>query len=99
MTFESMDQNGHPERFAGLRLAWDALRGPAGTTAILNAANEVAVASFLARRIRFDQIHWVVMSCLDRISPSSPTDLAELLDLDRQARSVSESLVQRLPLP
>lgn len=99
MTFESMDQNGHPERFAGLRLAWDALRGPAGTTAILNAANEVAVASFLARQIRFDQIHWVVMSCLDRISPSSPKDLVDLLDLDRQARSVSDSLVQRLSLP
>jgi 1-deoxy-D-xylulose-5-phosphate reductoisomerase len=99
MTFESMDQHGHPERFAGLRLAWDALRGPAGTTAILNAANEVAVASFLARRIRFDQIHWVVMSCLEQLSPSPPGGLDDLLALDRQARFVSDSLVQRLPLP
>ncbi len=98
MTFESLDQHGHPERFAGLRLAWDALRGPAGTTAILNAANEVAVASFLARRIRFDQIHWVVMSCLEQISPFPPNGLADLLELDRQARFVADSLVQRLPL-
>ncbi len=96
MTFETMDQNGHPERFAGLRLAWDALRGPAGTTAILNAANEVAVASFLSRRIRFDQIHWVVMSCMEKFAPYTPHGLDDLLDLDRQARSVSESLVQRL---
>ena len=38
MTFEALDDHGHPERFAGIHLAWDALRGPAGTTAVLNAA-------------------------------------------------------------
>ena len=46
-------------RYPGLRLAWDTLRGPEGSTAILNAANEVAVAAFLAGTIRFDQIHSV----------------------------------------
>ena len=57
MSFESLDSRGHRERFPGLALAWEALRAPAGTTAVLNAANEVAVAAFLERRIRFDQIH------------------------------------------
>jgi 1-deoxy-D-xylulose-5-phosphate reductoisomerase len=98
MTFEGFDQNDHLERFPGLRLAWDALRGPTGTTAILNAANEVAVGAFLERRIRFDQIHWVVMSCMEHLSPSFPNGLDDLLELDRQARFISDSLVQKLSL-
>jgi 1-deoxy-D-xylulose-5-phosphate reductoisomerase len=63
MTFEALDDHGHPERFAGIHLAWDALRGPRGTTAVLNAANEIAVAAFLARRIRFDQMHGTHVTC------------------------------------
>ena len=46
-----------PRALPGLQLAWDALRAPAAPRAVLNAANEVAVAAFLERRIRFDQIH------------------------------------------
>ncbi|RYY82145.1 MAG: 1-deoxy-D-xylulose-5-phosphate reductoisomerase [Comamonadaceae bacterium] len=57
MSFESFDSRGHRERFPGLQLAWDALAAAPGTTAVLNAANEEAVAAFLDRRIRFDQIH------------------------------------------
>ena len=59
MTFEALDDHEHPARFPGIRLAWDALKGPRGTTAVLNAANEIAVGAFLDRRIRFDQIHQV----------------------------------------
>src|SRR5687767_6143383 len=59
MSFEAMDSRGHPERFPGLALAWETLRAPSGTTAVLNAANEMGVAAFLDRRIRFDQIHQV----------------------------------------
>jgi 1-deoxy-D-xylulose-5-phosphate reductoisomerase len=44
MTFDTPD----PRRFPGLALAWEVLEGPAGSTAVLNAANEVAVAAFLA---------------------------------------------------
>jgi len=99
MTFEGFDQNDHPERFPCLRLAWEALRGPPGTAAILNAANEVAVAAFLGRRIRFDQIYRVVMSCMEFLSPSFPNDLNDLLELDREARFISDSLVQKLSLP
>lgn len=99
MTFESVDQHDHPNRFPGLRLAWDALRGPPGTTAILNAANEVAVAAFLERRIRFDQIHGVVMSSMSQLSPSHPNQLDDLLELDRQARSMAHASVQKLPVP
>ncbi|WP_408594130.1 1-deoxy-D-xylulose-5-phosphate reductoisomerase [Limnohabitans sp.] len=99
MTFESLDDHGHSERFAGLNLAWEALCAPAGTTAVLNAANEVAVAAFLDRRIRFDQIHQVNLSCLEKLQPAQPHDLADLLALDSQTRGVAETVVQSLRLP
>ncbi len=58
MTFESVDAHGHPERFPSLPLVWQVFAGATGQhQAVLNAANEVAVASFLDGRIRFDQIH------------------------------------------
>ena len=86
MTFEAIDDHGHPERFPGLRLAWEALDAPAGTTAVLNAANEVAVAAFLDRRIRFDQIHAVNLATLSAVLPSNPASLEALLALDALAR-------------
>ena len=99
MTFEALDDHGHPERFAGIHLAWDALRGPRGTTAVLNAANEIAVAAFLERRIRFDQIHHVNQQSLSSLVPSTPHSLEDLLALDAQARAVAQDVVQRLTPP
>lgn len=96
MTFESLDSEGHPERFPGLRLAWDALRGNPGSTAILNAANEVAVAAFLARKIRFDQIHTVNSETLSSVTQPPPASLLDLLDLDAHARRSAEGVVARL---
>ena len=96
MTFESLDQAGHSERFPGLRLAWDALRAPAGTTAVLNAANEVAVAAFLDRRIRFDHIHAVNLEVLAAPSPVAPSSLDDLLALDAQARRLAQRAVLRM---
>ena len=98
MTFESLADQEHSKRFAGLKLAWEALRAPAGTTAVLNAANEVAVAAFLERRIRFDQIHQVNLGCLEKLQPSQPHDLSDLLALDSQARGIAEAVVQSLRL-
>ncbi|MCM2345651.1 MAG: 1-deoxy-D-xylulose-5-phosphate reductoisomerase [Acidovorax soli] len=96
MTFESIDDHGHRDRFPGLQLAWDALAAPQGTTAVLNAANEVAVAAFLERRIRFDQIHHLNLATLEAVSPSNPDSLKALLALDAQARSVAEQAVGRM---
>ena len=96
MTFESIDGHGHPERFPGLRLAWEALDAPAGTTAVLNAANEVAVAAFLERRIRFDQIHAVNLATLSAVLPSNPASLEALLALDALARESAEGCARRL---
>ena len=96
MTFESFDSRGHRERFPGLQLAWDCLRAPAGTTAVLNAANEVAVAAFLDRRIRFDQIHSVNLATLDAVRPSKPASLEDLLGLDARSREAAAGAIARL---
>ncbi len=96
MSFESLDSHGHRQRFPGLQLAWDALRGPAGTTAVLNAANEEAVAAFLERRIRFDQIHAVNLATLERVPPSKPQALADLLALDARARQAARAAIDHM---
>jgi 1-deoxy-D-xylulose-5-phosphate reductoisomerase len=96
MTFESFDSRGHRERFPGLALAWDALQAPFGTTAVLNAANEVAVAAFLERRIRFDQIHAVNVATLESTTPSKPDTLEDLLGLDARSREAALRQIGRL---
>jgi 1-deoxy-D-xylulose-5-phosphate reductoisomerase len=96
MTFEAMDGHGHPQRFPGLRLAWETLNGAPGSCALLNAANEIAVEAFLNRQIRFDEIHVVNRSTLDQLSCPAPKDLADLMALDRQGREMARSIVLRL---
>ena len=95
MTFEAIDSNDHPARFPGLALAWDVLRAPAGTTAVLNAANEIAVKAFLDERIRFDQIHAVNQSTLSDVLPSKPMNLGDLLMIDAQSRQSALAQVKR----
>ena len=96
MTFESIDDHGHPERFPSLRLAWETLAAPPGTTVVLNAANEVAVAAFLERRIRFDQIHALNVETLTTVPSSKPDSLAALLELDARARSSAQQHAARM---
>lgn len=92
MTFEAPDV----ARFPGLPMAWEALSGPAGSPAVLNAANEVAVAAFLDKRIRFDQIHHVNHATLDAVAVSGASDIGGLLALDAQARLVADQIAKRL---
>ena len=96
MSFESLDAHGHPARFPGLKLAWDVLDGPPGSTAVLNAANEVAVDAFLARKVRFDQIHAVNLDTLSALVPDAPRSLEELLALDAAARARARQVVARI---
>jgi 1-deoxy-D-xylulose-5-phosphate reductoisomerase len=95
LTFEEVASEEHQRRFPGLNLAWSSLRAPAGTTAVLNAANEVAVAAFLDRRIRYDQIHRLNVETLSAMTPRPPASLDDLLALDRESRAVAESFVAR----
>ena len=96
LSFETFDSLAHQARFPGLRLAWEALAGPPGTTAVLNAANEIAVAAFLESRIRFDQIHLVNQATLSGLSVSPPVSLAEILALDEEARAYAQQRIRGL---
>ncbi|MET3461085.1 1-deoxy-D-xylulose-5-phosphate reductoisomerase [Variovorax sp. 1133] len=91
LTFESPDS----ALFPGLGLAWHALRAAPGTTAVLNAANEVAVEAFLDRRLRFDCIHAVNMETLETVAPSKPASLADLLAIDASARAAANAAALR----
>jgi 1-deoxy-D-xylulose-5-phosphate reductoisomerase len=95
MTFESMDDHGHPDRFPGLKLAWATLKGEPGSCAVLNAANEIAVEAFLNRQIRFDQIHHVNEATLNAVNTVRPENLEDLLSLDHQSREMARQLVAR----
>lgn len=92
LAFEEADA----ARFPGLHLSWQALKAAEGTTAVLNAANEVAVDAFLSGRLRFDRIHAVNLATLDAIAPSNPDSLEALLDLDAQARQAAEHAAGRM---
>ncbi len=92
LSFEPADA----ARFPGLFLAWDALRGPEGSSAVLNAANEVAVAAFLEQRLRFDAIHALNADTIAAVVPDlgdAPT-LDDLLALDERARAYAADWVR-----
>ena len=95
LTFEPPDY----ARYPGLKLAWDTLRAPAGSTAILNAANEEAVAAFLEGRVRFDQIHAVNEQTLQRIDAGTrrSASIEALLELDAEARRHAAHIIKGLP--
>lgn len=94
LTFEEADVR----RFPGLHLSWQALNAPEGTTAVLNAANEVAVDAFLTGKLRFDHIHAVNLATLDAVQPSKPDSLESLLALDANARVAAQRAAAALAL-
>ncbi len=85
-------------RYPGLALAWETLRAAPGSTAVLNAANEEAVAAFLGGTIRFDQIHMVNAETVARVVPpaGAADSLASLLEVDAQARGFARQRLQAL---
>lgn len=94
LTFEEADVR----RFPGLHLSWQSLNAPEGTTAVLNAANEVAVDAFLTGKLRFDHIHAVNLATLDAVQPSKPDSLESLLALDAAARVAAQRAAAALAL-
>ena len=84
LTFEDAD----PLIYPALALAYEALRGPPGTSAVLNAANEEAVAAFLSGTIRFDRIHNINTRTVAAVIPQrgAADSLESLLALDAEAR-------------
>jgi 1-deoxy-D-xylulose-5-phosphate reductoisomerase len=83
-------------RFPCLRLASEAMQAGGTATAILNAANEIAVAEFLAGQLRFTDIAKLVELALTNITASQADSLDTVLAADRQAREYSISAAQEL---
>lgn len=94
LTFEEADAH----RFPGLHLSWQALKAPEGTTAVLNAANEVAVAAFLSNQLRFDRIHAVNLATLEKLQPARPHSVGDLLALNEEARSVATQAIAQFAI-
>lgn len=90
LSFEKPDL----DRFPALSLARTALTGGSGSTAILNAANEVAVASFLAEEIGFLDIAAIVEDTLNSASARPIASLDDFNSLDAEARRVAQTLVK-----
>lgn len=76
-----------PERFPALRLARTALEAGGARPAVLNAANEVAVAAFLDRRIAFLDIAAIVEHTMERYDPAAPGAIEDVIAIDREARN------------
>jgi 1-deoxy-D-xylulose-5-phosphate reductoisomerase len=80
-------------RFPALRLAFEALERGGVSTAVLNAANEVAVESFLNGHISFPEISALVEKTMVTIKGGSDTILDDLLEADRAARLMTHQLI------
>jgi 1-deoxy-D-xylulose-5-phosphate reductoisomerase len=82
-------------RFPALSLARAALRDGGAKPAILNAANEIAVASFLESRIGFLDIAAVAAETLAAFEPPRPQSIDEVLAVDAEARGIAARLLER----
>jgi 1-deoxy-D-xylulose-5-phosphate reductoisomerase len=82
-------------RFPALRLAFEALERGGTSSAVLNAANEVAVAAFLDMRISFPQISTIVEQTMSSLENGQDLDLAGLIEADGEARKLAESLIPK----
>ncbi len=89
LTFEAPD----PVRFPAISLARHVLQLGGANPTILNAANEIAVAAFLAGRIGFLDIVATVDATLSAYRPPAPTDIADVVAIDAESRVRAEALV------
>jgi 1-deoxy-D-xylulose-5-phosphate reductoisomerase len=91
LDFEAPDM----DRFPCLRLAREALEEGGTATAILNAANEVAVASFLRERIAFMDIPKVISNTMEKVESQVADSLDTILEVDKLARKVAENILAK----
>ena len=92
LTFEAPD----PVRFPALRLAREALSAGGDRPAVLNAANEVAVAAFLARRIGYLDIAGIVEDTLNLLATVPANTLEHVQAADSAARTAATAAIERL---
>ncbi|GAB2839459.1 1-deoxy-D-xylulose-5-phosphate reductoisomerase [Pseudoduganella ginsengisoli] len=95
LQFERPDFN----RFPCLALAFDALRAGGTAPALLNAANEVAVAAFLEERIGFRQIDRVIARVMDELPHGAAGSIGQVMAQDAAARAAAERVIAGLLKP
>lgn len=89
LDFEPVDL----QRFPCLRLGFEASRAGSGASTVLNAANEIAVQTFLEERIRFTDIPSIIEHTLENCRLDAPASVEDVLALDGEARAIAESRV------
>lgn len=89
LSFEKPDT----DKFPSLRIAREALQNGGACAAIMNAANEIAVGSFLDNAIGFGDIVNVVEKTLDKISNVKLSSLDDVLGVDSEARKVAKEII------
>lgn len=92
LTFEAPDET----RFPSLRLARAALESGKGEAIVLNAANELAVAAFLDRRIAFGDIARIVEQAIDETEAAAPQSIAEVIAIDQSVRATVGQAMSRV---
>lgn len=90
LSFRAPDE----ERFPATRLCRAAAEAGGAAPAVLNAANEVAVAAFLDGKLSFTRIAVVVEQVLSRYAPPPPAELADVLAVDARARSEARTILE-----
>ena len=91
LTFEAPDL----ERFPALGLAFAAMEAGGVSPAVLNAANEIAVAAFLDRRIGFLEIAKIVEETLSRTAAGAITSIEDVMAADQEARLIAKEMVEK----
>ena len=92
LTFEKPDL----EKFPCLRLAYEALRKGKSYPAVLNAANEVAVAAFLDEKLNFMDISRVIEAQLNDHSPIDEETFGSYLEIDSRTRYITSEYIARI---
>ncbi|HLX54840.1 MAG TPA: 1-deoxy-D-xylulose-5-phosphate reductoisomerase [Aquella sp.] len=90
LTFEKPDY----DKFPCLQLAFDALKAGGVAPAVLNAANEIAVSSFLEHRIKFYDINAIISRTMAAFAHHDYNSVEEIIDIDHQARMHALSMIK-----
>lgn len=95
LTFEEPDL----QRFPCLELAYAALRQGGGAAAVLNAANEEAVAAFLGGHLTYLRIAQVISATLERAAGLSVESIEAVIETDQRARAIARAQIEAMRLP
>jgi 1-deoxy-D-xylulose-5-phosphate reductoisomerase len=94
LSFEKPDM----ETFRNLALAFEALNKAGNMPCIVNAANEIAVAGFLADKVSFLGMSDVIAECMAKVAQVEQPTLTDYLNTDKETRILAQNLINKLPL-